>query len=138
MSVKSFGLGLLTVVSLCLGLTVLGSGRAHAEDAQHARELFQEGNTYFDVGQFDKAIDASTCPGGSPCADARATAAGWSIARHDRRADRGAAGTAERIAGPAAEDAAGRGHGRERMGEEPERQRGGFVRSGAIGRLHLL
>jgi hypothetical protein len=58
MSVKSFGLGLLTVLSLCLGLTVFGSGRAHAEDAQHARELFQEGNTYFDVGQFDKAIDA--------------------------------------------------------------------------------
>ncbi|HXI59766.1 MAG TPA: tetratricopeptide repeat protein [Polyangia bacterium] len=58
MSVKSFGPGLLAVLSLGLGLTVLGSGRAHAEDAQHARELFQEGNTYFDVGQFDKAIDA--------------------------------------------------------------------------------
>jgi hypothetical protein len=56
MSVKSFALGLLTVLSL--GLTVFGSGRAHAEDAQHARELFQEGNTFFDVGQFDKAIDA--------------------------------------------------------------------------------
>ncbi|MEA2697652.1 MAG: hypothetical protein QOI66_1923 [Myxococcales bacterium] len=56
MSVKSFALGLLTVFSL--GLTVFGSGRAHGEDAQHARELFQEGNTFFDVGQFDKAIDA--------------------------------------------------------------------------------
>src|SRR6266404_3293921 len=55
MSVKSFAFGLTTAVCVCLGLW---SGRAHAEDPQHARELFQEGNTYFDVGQFDKAIDA--------------------------------------------------------------------------------
>jgi hypothetical protein len=44
----------MTVVSLTAPL----ANRARAEDPQHARELFQEGNTFFDVGQFDKAIDA--------------------------------------------------------------------------------
>ena len=31
---------------------------ARADDAQKARDLFTQGNTYFDLGQFDKAIDA--------------------------------------------------------------------------------
>jgi hypothetical protein len=31
---------------------------ARADDAATARELFTQGNTFFDVGQFDKAIDA--------------------------------------------------------------------------------
>src|SRR5262245_34649976 len=34
-----------------------GSARA-AEDPQRAKELFQEGTTFFDLGQFDKAIEA--------------------------------------------------------------------------------
>ena len=35
-----------------------GAGPARAEDAQKARELFQQGTTYYDLGQFDKAIEA--------------------------------------------------------------------------------
>jgi hypothetical protein len=35
-----------------------GATPARADDAQKARELFTQGNTYFDLGQFDKAIDA--------------------------------------------------------------------------------
>jgi len=31
---------------------------ARADDAQKARDLFTQGNTFFDLGQFDKAIDA--------------------------------------------------------------------------------
>jgi hypothetical protein len=31
---------------------------ARADDAQRAKDLFQEGTRYFDLGQFDKAIDA--------------------------------------------------------------------------------
>jgi tetratricopeptide (TPR) repeat protein len=31
---------------------------ARADDAQQARDLFTQGNTFFDLGQFDKAIDA--------------------------------------------------------------------------------
>lgn len=38
---------------------MLGATTARAgDDAQKARELFTQGNTYFDLGQFDKAIDA--------------------------------------------------------------------------------
>ena len=39
-------------------LVVWGAPTARADDAQKARELFTQGNTYFDIGQFDKAIDA--------------------------------------------------------------------------------
>ena len=39
-------------------LVVSGATPARADDAQKARELFTQGNTYFDIGQFDKAIDA--------------------------------------------------------------------------------
>jgi hypothetical protein len=31
---------------------------SHADDASRAKELFEEGTRYFDLGQFDKAIDA--------------------------------------------------------------------------------
>jgi hypothetical protein len=31
---------------------------AHAEDSQRAREFFQQGTTYFNLGDFDKAIEA--------------------------------------------------------------------------------
>lgn len=41
-----------------LAALLLISGVARAENATRARELFQEGTTFFDVGQFDKAIDA--------------------------------------------------------------------------------
>lgn len=54
MGLSGFAYRLMTV----LALAVLLSGRARAEDTQRARELFQEGTTFFDVGQFDKAIDA--------------------------------------------------------------------------------
>ncbi len=37
---------------------LVGTGTAHADDAQQARDLFTQGNTFFDLGQFDKAIDA--------------------------------------------------------------------------------
>ncbi len=36
----------------------LGANTARADDAATARELFTQGNTFFDLGQFDKAIDA--------------------------------------------------------------------------------
>lgn len=39
-------------------LVASGATTARADDAQRARELFTQGNTYFDLGQFDKAIDA--------------------------------------------------------------------------------
>ena len=39
-------------------LVASGATIARADDAQKARELFTQGNTYFDLGQFDKAIDA--------------------------------------------------------------------------------
>jgi hypothetical protein len=39
-------------------LLALGASTARADDAQKARELFTQGNTFFDLGQFDKAIDA--------------------------------------------------------------------------------
>ena len=39
-------------------LVVFGATTARADDAQKARELFTQGNTYFDIGQFEKAIDA--------------------------------------------------------------------------------
>jgi hypothetical protein len=39
--------------ALCLSASV-----ARADDAAAARELFTQGNTFFDLGQFDKAIDA--------------------------------------------------------------------------------
>jgi hypothetical protein len=47
------------VASLMLAAMVMTmTGRARADDAQQARDLFTQGNTLFDLGQFDKAIDA--------------------------------------------------------------------------------
>lgn len=37
---------------------VFGATAARADDAAQARDLFTQGNTFFDLGQFDKAIDA--------------------------------------------------------------------------------
>jgi tetratricopeptide (TPR) repeat protein len=35
-----------------------GQSAAHAEDAEKARQLFSQGSKFYDVGQFDKAIEA--------------------------------------------------------------------------------
>jgi len=43
---------------MAIVLVASGATTARADDAQKARELFTQGNTYFDLGQFDKAIDA--------------------------------------------------------------------------------
>jgi tetratricopeptide (TPR) repeat protein len=43
---------------VAVALLALGASSARADDAQKARELFSQGNTFFDLGQFDKAIDA--------------------------------------------------------------------------------
>jgi hypothetical protein len=43
---------------VAIALLALGASTARADDAQKARDLFTQGNTYFDLGQFDKAIDA--------------------------------------------------------------------------------
>jgi tetratricopeptide (TPR) repeat protein len=48
------------LVGSVLLVTVLAANArsAHAEDADKARQLFQQGSKYYDVGQFDKAIEA--------------------------------------------------------------------------------
>jgi hypothetical protein len=46
-----------SAIALVLAIALL-TGRARADDAQQARDLFTQGNTFFDLGQFDKAIDA--------------------------------------------------------------------------------
>jgi Tetratricopeptide repeat len=51
---------------LCLGLALLSFAAvtlarppaAHADDTQRAKELFQQGTTLFNLGEFDKAIEA--------------------------------------------------------------------------------
>ena len=55
--VRKRALGVLPAVAAVLFL-VLGASVARADDADTARELFTQGNTFFDLGQFDKAIDA--------------------------------------------------------------------------------
>jgi hypothetical protein len=46
-------------VVVVLGLVVGSFAEvARADDAQRAKELYEEGTRYFDLGQFDKAIDA--------------------------------------------------------------------------------
>ena len=49
-----------SLVALLVATVFMASGAtpARADDAQKARDLFTQGNTYFDLGQFDKAIDA--------------------------------------------------------------------------------
>jgi hypothetical protein len=48
---------LVLVMSLALAPVVVTSA-ARADDADHAKELFQQGTTLFTVGEFDKAIEA--------------------------------------------------------------------------------
>src|SRR5689334_23312553 len=36
----------------------IGATPARAQDAEKARQLFQQGSKYYDLGQFDKAIEA--------------------------------------------------------------------------------
>ncbi len=49
-----------SLVALMVAMVLVASSAtpARADDAQRARDLFTQGNTYFDLGQFDKAIDA--------------------------------------------------------------------------------
>jgi len=55
--VRKRAFGILAAVAALLFL-ILGASAARADDADTARELFTQGNTFFDLGQFDKAIDA--------------------------------------------------------------------------------
>jgi tetratricopeptide repeat protein len=41
-----------------VAIVAASAAPARADDAQAARELFTQGNTFFDLGQFEKAIDA--------------------------------------------------------------------------------
>jgi len=45
-------------LATAVSTVVVTTGTAHADDDQQARELFTQGNTFFDLGQFDRAIDA--------------------------------------------------------------------------------
>ena len=50
---------------VAIALMASGATAARADDAQKARELFTQGNTYFDLGQFDKALAQQfICPQG--------------------------------------------------------------------------
>ncbi|HVU51969.1 MAG TPA: tetratricopeptide repeat protein, partial [Polyangia bacterium] len=44
-------------LALAVALAVLPS-MARADDTQRAKEFFQQGTTYFNLGDFDKAIEA--------------------------------------------------------------------------------
>ena len=49
----------LWVAALVAAVSItFSAGPARADDADQARDLFTQGNTLFDIGQFDKAIDA--------------------------------------------------------------------------------
>lgn len=56
-AVRKRAFRVLPAVAVVLFL-VVGAGAARADDAAKARELFTQGNTFFDLGQFDKAISA--------------------------------------------------------------------------------
>jgi hypothetical protein len=45
-------------LTLLVAAVTLGAAPAHAQDAEKARQLFQQGSKYYDLGQFDKAIEA--------------------------------------------------------------------------------
>jgi len=51
-------LGLRWSLVVLLALTFTTASARAADDPQRAKELFQQGTTYFDVGQFDKAIES--------------------------------------------------------------------------------
>jgi hypothetical protein len=48
----------LVALMLAIAVGTVGPRSARADDAQQARDLFTQGNTFYDLGQFDKAIDA--------------------------------------------------------------------------------
>jgi tetratricopeptide (TPR) repeat protein len=48
----------LVALMLAIAVGTAGPRSARADDAQQARELFTQGNTFYDLGQFDRAIDA--------------------------------------------------------------------------------
>ncbi|HVV53562.1 MAG TPA: tetratricopeptide repeat protein, partial [Polyangia bacterium] len=57
MRTRAFPMALAVATALLLG----GASAARADEAadtQKARDLFTQGNTFFDIQQFDKAIDA--------------------------------------------------------------------------------
>src|SRR5215813_8595229 len=41
-----------------VAVAVISAAPARAQDAEKARQLFQQGSKYYDLGQFDKAIEA--------------------------------------------------------------------------------
>src|SRR6476646_9834353 len=41
-----------------VAIAAFGAAPASAQDAEKARQLFQQGSKYYDLGQFDKAIEA--------------------------------------------------------------------------------
>ena len=54
-------MGAVRTVSLSLvvaALVAFAAAPAQAQDAEKARQLFQQGSKYYDLGQFDKAIEA--------------------------------------------------------------------------------
>jgi|HubBroStandDraft_6_1064221.scaffolds.fasta_scaffold87235_3 hypothetical protein len=48
----------LVALMLAIAVGTVGPRSARADDAQQARDLFTQGNTFYDLGQFDRAIDA--------------------------------------------------------------------------------
>lgn len=53
----AYALTRLTTAGLLLAALVVPSAPARAEDAQRAKELFRQGSVYFDLGQYDRAIE---------------------------------------------------------------------------------
>src|SRR4029078_10754325 len=47
-----------TLSVVVAALVALAAAPAQAQDAEKARQLFQQGSKYYDLGQFDKAIEA--------------------------------------------------------------------------------
>jgi hypothetical protein len=47
-----------SIAALLIAVALAGARTARADDPQRAKELYQEGTRFFDLGQFDKAIDA--------------------------------------------------------------------------------
>src|SRR6187397_2535106 len=47
-----------TLSVVVAAVVVLAAAPAQAQDADKARQLFQQGSKYYDLGQFDKAIEA--------------------------------------------------------------------------------
>ena len=45
----------LVALMLAIAVGTAGPRSARADDAQQARDLFTQGNTFYDLGQFDRA-----------------------------------------------------------------------------------